>query len=58
MGRARAVWPWLKDLRRHRPRRRRIAAAIEDAYRRLPQTGDELAGLDDATRALVGEEPW
>jgi len=25
---------------------------------RTPQTADELAGLDEATRALVGEEPW
>ena len=23
-----------------------------------PQTGAELAGLDEATRALVAEEPW
>jgi len=29
-----------------------------DAYRRLPQTDEELAGLDEATRALVNEEPW
>jgi Arc/MetJ-type ribon-helix-helix transcriptional regulator len=39
-------------------RRRRVGAQIVEAYRRLPQTEDELAGLDDATRALVGEEPW
>jgi hypothetical protein len=31
---------------------------IVDAYRRHPQDDDELAGLDQATRSLVGEEPW
>lgn len=39
-------------------RRRRTGAAIVDAYRRRPQTPDELAGLDSATRALIDEEPW
>ena len=38
--------------------RQRVGAAIVDAYRRQPQTEDELAGLDEATRALVNEEPW
>jgi hypothetical protein len=41
-----------------RHRRRRLGAQIADAYRRLPQTEDELRGLDEATRALVDEEPW
>ena len=39
-------------------RRRRIGEAIVDAYRREPQSDDELAGLDEATRALIREEPW
>jgi Arc/MetJ-type ribon-helix-helix transcriptional regulator len=39
-------------------RRERVGATIVDAYRRLPQTDEELAGLDQATRALIGEEPW
>lgn len=39
-------------------RRRRIGAEIADGYRRQPQTDEELAGLDAATRALVEEEPW
>jgi Arc/MetJ-type ribon-helix-helix transcriptional regulator len=39
-------------------RRRRIGSAIVEAYRRQPQTAEELAGLDEATRALVNEEPW
>lgn len=41
-----------------RHRRAQIGEAIADGYRRQPQTDDELAGLDDATRALVEEEPW
>jgi Arc/MetJ-type ribon-helix-helix transcriptional regulator len=39
-------------------RRRRIGEEIVSAYRRRPQTDDELAGLDEATRAVVSEEPW
>jgi Arc/MetJ-type ribon-helix-helix transcriptional regulator len=39
-------------------RRERVGATIVDAYRRLPQTDEELAGLDQATRALIGEESW
>ena len=39
-------------------RRHQIGAAIVDAYRRQPQTDDELAGLDEATHALITEEPW
>jgi Arc/MetJ-type ribon-helix-helix transcriptional regulator len=39
-------------------RRRRIGAQIADAYRRQPQTVDELAGLEEATRALIEEEAW
>jgi metal-responsive CopG/Arc/MetJ family transcriptional regulator len=39
-------------------RRRRVGEAIVDAYRRLPQTEDELSGLEEATRALINEEPW
>jgi Arc/MetJ-type ribon-helix-helix transcriptional regulator len=38
--------------------RRRVGAAIVDAYRRHPQTDEELAGLDEATRSLVEEEQW
>jgi Arc/MetJ-type ribon-helix-helix transcriptional regulator len=39
-------------------RRARIGAEIAAAYRRQPQTDAELAGLDEATHALVTEEPW
>jgi len=38
--------------------RRRVGAEIVAAYRRRPQTDDELTGLDAATRALISEEPW
>jgi Arc/MetJ-type ribon-helix-helix transcriptional regulator len=41
-----------------RHRRQRIGIEISDAYRRLPQTDVEMAGLNDATRALIEEEPW
>jgi Arc/MetJ-type ribon-helix-helix transcriptional regulator len=39
-------------------RRRRIGAEIVAGYERQPQTDEELAGLDAATRALIAEEPW
>ena len=39
-------------------RRRKTGRAIVDAYREQPQTADELAGLEEATRALIAEEPW
>ena len=41
-----------------RHRRQQTGQAIVDAYQRHPQDDDELAGLDEATRSLVGEEPW
>ncbi len=39
-------------------RRQRVGAEIAEAYRRRPQTDEELSGLDEATRALVSEESW
>jgi Arc/MetJ-type ribon-helix-helix transcriptional regulator len=41
-----------------RHRRLAVGVAIVEAYRREPQTDEELAGVDEATRALVAEEPW
>jgi metal-responsive CopG/Arc/MetJ family transcriptional regulator len=41
-----------------RHRRNATGELIASAYRRMPQTAEELTGLDDATRALVAEEPW
>jgi len=39
-------------------RRLQTGERIAEGYRRHPQTEDELAGLSQATRALVEEEPW
>ncbi|MGI8983146.1 MAG: ribbon-helix-helix domain-containing protein [Acidimicrobiales bacterium] len=39
-------------------RRRLVGDQIAQGYTRQPQTEEELAGLDDATRALIAEEPW
>jgi Arc/MetJ-type ribon-helix-helix transcriptional regulator len=39
-------------------RRQRAGQTIADAYRRHPQNQEDVAGLDEATRALVAEEPW
>lgn len=41
-----------------RHRRQQTGRAIVDGYERQPQDEDELAGLDEATRALIEEEPW
>jgi Arc/MetJ-type ribon-helix-helix transcriptional regulator len=41
-----------------RHRRQQTGQAIVDAYQQHPQREDELAGLNEATRALVEEEPW
>jgi len=41
-----------------RHRREKVGASIVEGYRHRPQTDEELAGIDDATRALVEEEPW
>ncbi|HEY1689718.1 MAG TPA: hypothetical protein VGF95_12745 [Solirubrobacteraceae bacterium] len=39
-------------------RRRLMGEQIAEAYRRHPQTEEEVAGLDASTRALIEEEPW
>ena len=39
-------------------RRQRIGVKIVEGYHRQPQTEDELAGVDQATAALIEEEPW
>lgn len=39
-------------------RRRRIGEEIVEGYRRQPQTEEELAGADEATRAMIEAEPW
>lgn len=39
-------------------RRRAVGEAIVEGYRRLPQTTDEIAWSDEATAAMIAEEPW
>jgi Arc/MetJ-type ribon-helix-helix transcriptional regulator len=39
-------------------RRRRIGAEIVEGYTRHPETDEELAQAETATRALIEEEPW
>jgi metal-responsive CopG/Arc/MetJ family transcriptional regulator len=39
-------------------RRRRIGEEIVEGYKRQPQTDEETAGAERATRASIAEEPW
>jgi Arc/MetJ-type ribon-helix-helix transcriptional regulator len=39
-------------------RRLRIGAEIVAGYTRYPETDEELAQAEQATRALIEEEPW
>ena len=39
-------------------RRDRIGAQIVEGYRRQPQTDREIGWSDEATRAMIAEEPW
>jgi Arc/MetJ-type ribon-helix-helix transcriptional regulator len=39
-------------------RRRRIGAEIVAGYTRHPETDEELAQAEQATRAMIEEEPW
>jgi Arc/MetJ-type ribon-helix-helix transcriptional regulator len=39
-------------------RRRRIGAEIVEGYTRQPQTDEEIAHAERATRASIAEEPW
>jgi metal-responsive CopG/Arc/MetJ family transcriptional regulator len=39
-------------------RRRRIGEEIVAGYERCPETDEELAQAEQATRALIEEEPW
>jgi metal-responsive CopG/Arc/MetJ family transcriptional regulator len=39
-------------------RRHQIGAAIVAGYTRYPETDEELAQAEQATRALIEEEPW
>ncbi len=39
-------------------RKRQVAAEIVAGYERHPETDEELAQAERATRALIEEEPW
>ena len=39
-------------------RRRSIAAAIVEGYRRQPQTDSEVGWSDHTTISMIAEEPW
>ncbi len=39
-------------------RRQRIGAEIVAGYERYPETEEELAQAEQATRVLIEEEPW
>jgi Arc/MetJ-type ribon-helix-helix transcriptional regulator len=41
-----------------RHRRDEIGRQIVEAYQRMPQTDEELAGVDEAAVAMIMEEPW
>jgi metal-responsive CopG/Arc/MetJ family transcriptional regulator len=41
-----------------RHRRRRNAERDIAAYTAMPQTEDELWGIDEATRRMIEDEPW
>ena len=41
-----------------RRRRRLVGEAIAEAYRRIPETPEELRWADQSTRSMIAEEPW
>lgn len=41
-----------------RERRETVGRAIAEGYRRMPQSGDDLAWTDAASAAMIAEEPW
>ncbi len=38
--------------------RERIGRQIVEAYARMPQTEEELEGIDEALEEMIAEEPW
>jgi Arc/MetJ-type ribon-helix-helix transcriptional regulator len=56
-SRSEAVRMGLERLLEER-RRRRIGDEIVSGYTRHPETDEELAQAEQATRALIEEEPW
>ena len=56
-SRSQAVRDGLRALVDQR-RRGAVGEAIVEGYRRHPQTDDEIAWSDEATAAMIAEEPW
>ncbi len=56
-SRSEAVRMGLEKLLEER-RRQRIGDEIVSGYARHPETDEELAQAEQATRALIEEEPW
>lgn len=56
-SRSDAVRTALRELIDRHERLRRAEADIA-AYTAMPQTEDELGGIDEATRRMIEEEPW
>jgi Arc/MetJ-type ribon-helix-helix transcriptional regulator len=56
-SRSEAVRMGLERLLEER-RRRRVGDEIVSGYERRPETDEELAQAEEATRALIEEEPW
>jgi hypothetical protein len=38
--------------------RERIGRLIVEGYTRMPQTEEELEGIDEALKQMIAEEPW
>ena len=38
--------------------RRRIGESIAEAYRRIPETPDEMKWAAESTTSMIAEEPW
>ena len=56
-SRSAAVRRGLSDLV-DRHRRAQVGARIADGYRRIPQDPGEAGWSDDATAAMIADEPW
>ena len=56
-SRSQAVRDGLRALVDQR-RRSAVGETIVEGYRRHPQTDDEIAWSDEATAAMIAEEPW
>jgi Arc/MetJ-type ribon-helix-helix transcriptional regulator len=56
-SRSEAVRLGLEELT-DRLERERIGRLIVEGYTRMPQTEEELEGIDEALEQMIAEEPW